>query len=163
MKKLLIGLFLLFATFASSQSVTITVDPQSEATHSDWIWNDECQCWIWNGPYFDGFFEGHNYEWWHQKHAGGERARPPYWNEGNRGDRGERPHSELPKRPEGDTRSSTGTVIEQPKNGVEKPEAPKVETPKIEAPRPEHPKVEQSRAEQSKQEQHEGEKAKDGH
>jgi hypothetical protein len=42
-----------------AQSVTITVGPTTD--DSFWVWNDEYQCWIWNGPEFQGEYQGH---WW---------------------------------------------------------------------------------------------------
>jgi hypothetical protein len=57
MKKILIGLcaFGLFASLTpktAAQAVTITVGPATDDSY--WVWNDEYQCWVWNGPEFQG-------------------------------------------------------------------------------------------------------------
>src|ERR1700680_3214630 len=111
MKRVLIGLCALslftglaFAPKVASQSITITVGPATDDSY--WVWNDEYQCWIWNGPEFEGDYQGHPYSYWHGRHQGG-------------GDRNTRPVK-------GNVEQSK---VEQPTTEVEKPKAkqPKVE------------------------------------
>jgi hypothetical protein len=88
MKKILLGLcaFSLCAGLVpkiSAQTVTITVGPGTD--DSSWVWNDEYQVWVWNGPEFQGDYEGHPYSYWHGRHeAGGDRHHRP-----GKGDSGE--------------------------------------------------------------------------
>jgi hypothetical protein len=53
----------------SAQTVTITVGPGTDDSY--WVWNDEYQVWVWNGPEFQGDYEGHPYSYWHGRHEGG--------------------------------------------------------------------------------------------
>src|ERR1700724_2410796 len=73
MKRVLIGLCALslftglaFAPKVAAQSITITVGPATDDSY--WVWNDEYQCWIWNGPEFQGDYQGHPYSYWHGRH-----------------------------------------------------------------------------------------------
>jgi hypothetical protein len=136
MKKILIGLCALslcagLAPKISAQTVTITVDPATDDSY--WVWNDEYQCWIWNGAEFQGDYEGHPYSYWHGRHEGG-------------GDRDHRPNR---------TESSEG---QRPVN-KDKVEQPKGLQPKVEFDRSkeappqaeaEKPKVQQSKPEVDK-------------
>ena len=134
-----------------AQSVTITVGPTTD--DSFWVWNDEYQCWIWNGPEFQGEYQGHPFSYWHGRHEGGEdRNHRPGKGESrsevqpvNRSDR-EQPKTEQPR-----------TLIDRPNPQAEKPMAqqsksevvkPEVE-PKAEKPREE----ERSKAEKPKPEE----------
>ena len=116
MKRVLIGLCALslltglaFAPKVAAQSITITVGPATDDSY--WVWNDEYQCWIWNGPEFQGDYQGHPYSYWHGRHQGG-------------GDRNNRPVK-------GNVGQSNveQSKVEQPTTEVEKPKAkqPKVE------------------------------------
>jgi hypothetical protein len=138
MKRVLFGLCALslftglaFAPKVVAQSITITVGPATDDSY--WVWNDEYQCWIWNGPEFQGDYQGHPYSYWHERHheewgrdhrpAKGEGERPV--NKGNvEQQRAEQPKAEVEKPKE-----------EQPKTEVEKPkpeEKAKTEKPKEE-------------------------------
>ena len=127
MKIILIGLCALSSVVASTpktvaQAVTIELSPATNDSY--WVWNDEFQCWIWNGPEFQGDYQGHPYGYWHGRHGGG-------------GDRNNRPVK-------GDAEQSK---VEQPRTGVEKTKA---ELPKVE----ERPKVEvKGKVEKSKTEE----------
>jgi hypothetical protein len=110
MKKILIGLcaFGLFAGLTpktTAQTVTITLNPATDDSY--WVWNDEYQCWIWNGPEFQGDYEGHPYSYWHGRHEGG-------------GDRNHRPGKG--ESSEGERPVNKGNV-EQPKAEAERPDA----------------------------------------
>ena len=77
MKRILIGLCALcalssltgLAPQAASQSVTIVVSPETDESY--WVWSDEYECWVWNGPEFQGDYQGHPYAYWHGRHEGG--------------------------------------------------------------------------------------------
>jgi hypothetical protein len=77
MKRILFGLCALslctgvLSPKASAQTVVITTGPEVE--ESGWVWSDEYQCWIWNGPEFQGEYEGHPYSYWHTRHEGDRR------------------------------------------------------------------------------------------
>src|SRR5580700_10929433 len=122
MKKILIGLcaFGLFASLSpktAAQTVTITVGPATDDSY--WVWNDEYQCWIWNGPEFQGDYEGHPYSYWHGRHH-------EEWGRDHRPGKGERSEGERPVN-KGD--------VEQRRAEVEKPKAEekaKTEKPKEE-------------------------------
>src|SRR5271165_1434344 len=131
MKKILIGLcaFGLFASLTpktAAQTVTITVGPATDDSY--WVWNDEYQCWIWNGPEFQGDYEGHPYSYWHGRHH-------EEWGRDHRPRKGERSEGERPV--------NKGEV-EQPKAEVERPNA---EQPKAEM---EKPKEQQTKTEVEK-------------
>jgi hypothetical protein len=130
MKRILIGLCALsvlsglaLAPKAAAQSVTITlVGPESD--NSYWVWNDEYGCWVWNGPEFQGDYEGHPYAYWHGRHERG-------------GDRDHRPAKvESAQAQSGNTvqpKAEVAPAKEQPKTEVEKPKAQeKTEKPKTE-------------------------------
>ena len=78
MKRILIGLCALcalssltgLAPQAVGQSVTIVVSPETDDSY--WVWSDEYGCWVWNGPEFQGDYQGHPYAYWHGRHEGGE-------------------------------------------------------------------------------------------
>jgi hypothetical protein len=90
MKKILLGLcaFSLCAGLVpkiSAQTVTITVGPATDDTY--WVWNDEYQVWVWNGPEFQGDYEGHPYSYWHGRHeGGGDRHHRPDKGESSEGE-----------------------------------------------------------------------------
>jgi len=127
MKKILIGLcaFGLFASLTpktAAQTVTITVGPATDDSY--WVWNDEYQCWVWNGPEFQGDYEGHPYSYWHGRHH-------EEWGRDHRPGKGERSEGERPVN-KGDVEQPRA---EQPKAEVEKPKAEekaKTEKPKEE-------------------------------
>src|SRR3984893_16068680 len=91
MKKILIGLCALgiFAGLTpktTAQTVTITVNPAMDDSY--WVWSDEYQCWIWNGPEFQGDYQGHPYSYWHGRHeSGGDRNHRPGKGESSEGAR----------------------------------------------------------------------------
>ena len=163
MKRILIGLFALslfaglaFAPKVTAQSITITVGPATDDSY--WVWSDEYQCWIWNGPEFQGDYQGHPYSYWHGRHheewgrdhrpGKGEGERPV-----NKGDV-EQPRAEQPKaeveRPNAEQhKAEVEKKEQQPKTEVENPKAqekartekPKEEEKsKTEKPKPEEKK-----------------------
>ena len=91
MKRILIGFCALslcagLVPKISAQTITITVGPAAD--NSYWIWNDEYQVWVWNGPEFQGDYEGHPYSYWHGRHEGdGDRNHRP-----GKGERSEGEH-----------------------------------------------------------------------
>jgi hypothetical protein len=91
MKRILIGFCALslcagLVPKISAQTITITVGPAAD--NSYWIWNDEYQVWVWNGPEFQGDYEGHPYSYWHGRHeGGGDRNHRP-----GKGERSEAEH-----------------------------------------------------------------------
>src|ERR1700737_3339292 len=131
MKRILIGLcaFGLFASLTpktAAQTVTITVGPATDDSY--WVWNDEYQCWIWNGPECQGDYQGHPYSYWHGRHH-------EEWGRDHRPGKGERSEGERPVN-KGDVEQPRA---EQPKAEVERPNAeqhkaeeekPKTEKPK---------------------------------
>ena len=123
-----LGLFAGLTPKTAAQTITITVGPTTDDSY--WVWNDEYRCWVWNGPEFQGDYQGHPYSYWHGRHEGG-------------GDRDHRP---------GRVESSEG---ERPVNKGEV-EQPKAEQPRteVEQPKGEQPKseVEKRREQQSKTE-----------
>jgi hypothetical protein len=163
MKRILIGLCALslftglaLAPKAAAQSITITVGPATD--DSFWVWSDEYQCWVWNGPEFQGDYQGHPYSYWHGRHEGG-------------GDRNHRPGKG--ERSEGERPVNKGDV-EQPKAEVERPNAeqrkaevekPKEQQRKTEVEKPkaeEKAKTEKPKAEEkAKTEKPKAEKKKD--
>src|ERR1700683_5611851 len=55
MRTILLGLcaLTLFAGLTSKTAApTVAVD---------WAWSDQYQCWVWNGPQFEGDYEGHSF------------------------------------------------------------------------------------------------------
>src|SRR5271167_1534012 len=63
MKRISVGLCILsfsvglaFAPKAAAQTVTIVVSPTTDDSY--WVWNDEYQVWVWNGPEFQGDYQG---------------------------------------------------------------------------------------------------------
>ena len=157
MKTIWIGLFALglFAGSppkAATQTVTTMVGPETDDSY--WVWNDEFHCWIWNGPEFQGDYQGHPYSFWHARHEDHEDGshRPGKSRNGD----GERPVNkgtvEQP-RVEID-RSQSG----QPKEELEKPKEQQPAKTEVEKPKadeklkPEAPKEEKSKAEKPKPE-----------
>jgi hypothetical protein len=147
MKRILIGLCALSlcsglaVTPKASAQVTITIGPAVD--DSGWVWNEEYRCWIWNGPEFEGDYEGHPYSWWHHRHEGG-------------GDRDHRPPKieteRHPEGQEGEQRHEEQRQVDQPRVEQQKIEGeqPKVEQRKEEK---EQPKVEERKVEGEKKEQ----------
>jgi len=138
MKRVLIGLCALslftglaFAPKVAAQSITITVGPATDDSY--WVWNDEYQCWIWNGPEFQGDYQGHPYSYWHGRHH-------EEWGRDHRPGKGERSEGERPVN-KGDVEQPRA---EQPKAEVERPNA---EQHKAEV---EKPKEQQGKAEVEK-------------
>jgi hypothetical protein len=43
----------------AAQTVTMTLCPPT--VDADWVWSDEYQCWLWNGPEFQGDYQGHSF------------------------------------------------------------------------------------------------------
>ena len=120
-----------FAPKVAAQSITITVGPATDDSY--WVWNEEYQCWIWNGPEFQGDYEGHPYSYWHGRHH-------EEWGRDHRPGKGERSEGERPVN-KGDVEQPRA---EQPKAEVERPNA---EQHKAEA---EKPKEQQGKAEVEK-------------
>src|SRR6202049_19047 len=117
MKRVLIGLCALslftglaFAPKVAAQSITITVGPATDDSY--WVWNDEYQCWIWNGPEFQGDYQGHPYSYWHGRHH-------EEWGRDHRPGKGERSEGERPVN-KGDVEQPRA---EQPKAEAERPNA----------------------------------------
>jgi hypothetical protein len=143
MKKILIGLCALslcagLAPRILAQNITITVGPSTDDSY--WIWNDEYQCWVWNGPEFQGDYEGHPYSYWHGRHEGG-------------GDRNHRPGKGESERPVSKGGEQPRVEVErpqavQPKAEVEKPKEQQPKT-QVEKPKPE----EKARTEKPKEEE----------
>src|SRR5271166_4043127 len=155
MKMLFVGLCALslcagFAPKTAAQSVTITMGPVDD---SYWVWNEEYQCWIWNGPEFQGDYEGHPYAYWHARHEGDNREHRPHRAEQREAVRQDEQHQERVEQPK--------VEVEQPQQRVEQP---RVEQPRVEQPRVEHKQVEKAeehpKVEKAKVE-HKEEKAKD--
>jgi len=165
MKKILIGLCALsfcvgLAPKISAQTVTITVGPTTDDSY--WIWNDEYQVWVWNGPEFQGDYQGHPYSYWHGRHeGGGDRNHRPGKGESSEGERpvnkdnveqpkGLQPRVEIDRSKEAPTQAEVEKAKEQPsKPEVAKPKAeekartekPQVEEKsKTEKPKPEEKK-----------------------
>ena len=136
MKKILIGLCALsfcvgLAPKISAQTVTITVGPTTDDSY--WIWNDEYQVWVWNGPEFQGDYQGHPYSYWHGRHeGGGDRNHRPGKGENSEGERpvnkdnveepkGLQPRVEIDRSKE----VAPQAAVEKPKEKLPKPEADK--------------------------------------
>src|ERR1700733_10676434 len=91
MKKILIGLCALsicagLVPTICAQTVTITVGPTTDDSY--WFWNDEYQVWVWNGPEFQGDYQGRPYTYWHCRHeGGGDRNHRPGKGESSHGER----------------------------------------------------------------------------
>jgi hypothetical protein len=154
-KRILIGLCALslftglaLAPKAACQSVTITINPETDDSY--WVWSDEYQCWVWNGPEFQGDYQGHPYSYWHGRHeGGGDREHCPRKRQSGEGER---------------QRGNEGNV-EQPRGEQQKAEAekPKVEQPKAEESKAEKPKAEEKvKSEKPKKEKSKTEKPKEG-
>jgi hypothetical protein len=121
MKIILIGLCALGLSaglISKTVAQTVTIELSPATNDSYWVWNDEYQCWLWNGPEFQGDYQGHPYSYWHGRHDGG-------------GDRNNRPVKSNAER----------SKVEQPTTVVEKA---KIEQPKVE----ERPKVEKGKVEE---------------
>src|ERR1700722_15944476 len=125
MKRVLIGLCALslftglaFAPKVAAQSITITVGPATDDSY--WVWSDEYQCWIWNGPEFQGDYRGHPYSYWHGRHH-------EEWGRDHRPDKGERSEGERPvnkgdvEKPKADEKAKTEKPKEEEKSKKEKP------------------------------------------
>jgi hypothetical protein len=121
-----LGLFAGLTPKTAAQTITITVGPATDDSY--WVWNDEYQCWVWNGPEFRGDYEGHPYSYWHGRHH-------EEWGRDHRPGKGERSEGE---------RSVNKGDVEQPKAEVERPNA---EQHKAEV---EKPKEQQRKAEVEK-------------
>ena len=135
-EKVLIGLCVLslftglaFAPKVAAQSITITVGPATDDSY--WVWSDEYQCWIWNGPEFQGDYQGHPYSYWHGRHH-------EEWGRDHRPGKGERSEGERPVN-KGD--------VEQPRAEQPEAERPNAEQHKAEV---EKPKEQQRKAEVEK-------------
>ena len=165
MKKILIGLCALsfcvgLAPKISAQTVTITVGPTTDDSY--WIWNDEYQVWVWNGPEFQGDYQGHPYSYWHGRHeGGGDRNHRPGKGEGSEVERpvnkdnveqpkGLQPRVEIDRSKEAPTQAEVEKAKEQPpKPEVAKPKAEeKARTEKPQA--EENSKTEKPKPEQKK-------------
>jgi len=151
MKKFLIGLCALslsagLVSKISAQTVTITVGPTTDDSY--WIWNDEYQVWLWNGPEFQGDYQGHPYSYWHGRHdGGGDRNHRPGKGESSEGKRpvnkenvgqskGLQPRVEIDRSKE----VAPQAEVEKPKEQRPKPEAEKPKAKgksKTEKPKPE--------------------------
>jgi hypothetical protein len=167
MKRILVGLCALsfftglaLAPKAAAQTITITVGPATDDSY--WVWNDEYQCWVWNGPEFQGDYEGHPYSYWHGRHeGGGDRNHRPGKSQSSEGERpvnkgngeqpkGLQPRVEIDRSKEAPPQAEVGKAKEQPpkpevakpkaeeKARTEKPQAE--EKSKTEKPKPEEKK-----------------------
>jgi hypothetical protein len=165
MTKILIGLCALsfcvgLAPKISAQTVTITVGPTTDDSY--WIWNDEYQVWVWNGPEFQGDYQGHPYSYWHGRHeGGGDRNHRPGKSQSSEGERpvnkgngeqpkGLQPRVEIDRSKEAPPQAEVEKAKEQPpklevakpkaeeKARTEKPQAE--EKSKTEKPKPEQKK-----------------------
>jgi hypothetical protein len=96
---------------AAAQTIKIVAGPTTDDSY--WIWNDEYQVWLWNGPEFEGDYQGQPYSYWHGRHDGG-------------GDRNHRPGKG----------ESSGTEHPVDKENVEQP---KGEEPRVEIDRSKEP------------------------
>jgi hypothetical protein len=155
MKRILVGLFVLslftalaLVPKAVSQTITITVNPTIDDSY--WVWNDEYQCWIWNGPEFEGVYEGHPYSYWHGRHhEEWGRDHRPRKGESSKGERPvnkgnvEQPKAEQPKTEMEKPKEQQGrTEVEQP-NAEEKAKTQNAQVEqksKAEKPKPEKEK-----------------------
>jgi hypothetical protein len=134
---------------AAAQTITITVGPATDDSY--WVWNEEYQCWLWNGPEFPGDYHGHPYSYWHGSHDGGgdrshrpgkgeesEAARPV--NKGNvEPSKNEQPRVEIEKPQTAQPKAE----VEKPKESLPKAQAEKPRTEektKAEKPKPEEKK-----------------------
>jgi hypothetical protein len=64
MRTILLGLcaLTLFAGLTqktAAQTVIAALGPPM--ADADWVWSDEYQCWLWNGPEFQGDYQGHSF------------------------------------------------------------------------------------------------------
>jgi hypothetical protein len=145
MTKILIGLCALsfwagLAPKISAQTVSITVGPATDDSH--WIWNDEYQVWVWNGPEFQGDYQGHPYSYWHGRHEGsGDRSHRPGKGESSEGEhpvnKDVQPRVEIDRSKEAPPQAE----VEKPK---EQPPKPEVDKPKAaEKARTEKPQAEE--------------------
>jgi hypothetical protein len=168
MKRLLIGLcaFGLCASLTPktvAQTVTVTVGPTTDDSY--WVWNDEYQCWVWNGPEFQGDYQGHPYSYWHGRHeGGGDRNHRPGKVESGEGERPvNRGEIEQPKAGQRKTQVETQPQREQPKSELEKPREQQSKT-EVEQPKAgEKVKTEKPKGEEkSKTEKPKTEEKKDG-
>src|ERR1700674_4645434 len=137
MKKILIGLCALsfcvgLAPKISAQTVTITVGPTTDDSY--WIWNDEYQVWVWNGPEFQGDYQGHPYSYWHGRHeGGGDRNLRPRKDESSEGERPvNKDNVEQPKGLQPRVEIDRSKEV-APQAEVEKEQLPKPETDKPKA------------------------------
>ena len=64
-----LGLFGGLSPRTAAQTIAMTIGPRTDDSY--WVWNDEHQCWVWNGPEFQGDYQGHPYSYWHARHEGG--------------------------------------------------------------------------------------------
>ena len=64
MRTILLGLcaITLFAGLTPKTAAqTLTTTLGAPPVDLDWVWSDEYQCWLWNGPQFQGDYEGHSF------------------------------------------------------------------------------------------------------
>jgi hypothetical protein len=165
MKKILIGLCALslcagLVPKISAQTITIMVGPTTDDSY--WIWNDEYQVWVWNGPEFQGDYQGHPYSYWHGRHEGsGDRDHRPGKGESSEGEhpvtkdsveqpKGIQPRVEIDRSKEPPPQAEVEKAKEQPpKPEVAKPKAEeKARTEKPQA--EENSKTEKPKPEQKK-------------
>jgi hypothetical protein len=138
-----LGLFAGLIPKTTAQTVTITVGPATDDSY--WVWSDEYQCWVWNGPEFQGDYQGHPYSYWHGRHeGGGDRNHRPGKIESSEGERPvnkgdvEQPKAEKPKAEvERPNAEQSKVEVEKPKEQQPKAE---VEKSKTEKPKPEEKK-----------------------
>jgi hypothetical protein len=137
MKKILIGLCALslcagLAPKVLAQSITITVGPTTDDSY--WVWNDEYQCWVWNGPEFQGDYEGHPYSYWHGRHdGGGDRNHRPGKGQSSEAERPVKKDNTEQSKGEEPRVENDRSQAAQPKAEVEKP---KEQQPKTEVEKP---------------------------
>jgi hypothetical protein len=138
MKKILIGLCALslcagLVPKISAQTITITTGPATDDSY--WIWSDEYQVWLWNGPEFQGDYQGHPYSYWHGRHeGGGDRNHRPGKGESSEGERpvnkdnveqpkGLQPRVEIDRSKEVAPQAEVEKKEQLPKPEVDKPKA----------------------------------------
>ena len=154
MKAILIGLCALslfggLTSKTAAQTITITLSPATDDSY--WVWSDEYQCWVWNGPEFQGDYQGHPYSYCHGRHdGGGDRNNRPVKAEVEPS-KVEQPTTELNKPREGQPKEEQKSKVQE-KSKVE--ERSKVEAkPKAEQKsKAEPPKTKETKEGKDKQE-----------
>jgi hypothetical protein len=142
MKKILIGLCALgvgagLVPKISAQTITITVGPATDDSY--WVWNDRYQVWVWNGPEFQGDYQGHPYSYWHGRHeGGGDRHHHPGKSQSSEAERPvNKDNTEQPKAEQPRVEIDRSQAAQpQPEAEKQKERQPKTEVEKSKAERP---------------------------